>query len=57
MERQGKGSNDRVAPLNRVAVDALKAYLEIGLPKLRFASSPYLFVGRNGERFVPATGL
>jgi integrase/recombinase XerD len=46
--RQGKGAKDRIAPLNRVVLGALNAYLEIGRPKFRFNSSPYLFVGRKG---------
>jgi integrase/recombinase XerD len=47
--RQGKGSKDRIAPLNRGAIEALTAYLEIGRPKFRFAASPYVFIGRSGE--------
>lgn len=47
--RQGKGSKDRIAPLNRAAIDALKAYVEIGRPNFHFDSSPYVFVSNRGD--------
>jgi integrase/recombinase XerD len=43
--RQGKGAKDRIAPLNPVAIQVLKNYIEIGRPALLCGeSSPFLFV-------------
>ena len=48
--RQGKGSKDRIAPLNPIAVSALRAYLEIGRPQLRPRDGDStVFLGRWGK--------
>jgi integrase/recombinase XerD len=48
--RQGKGSKDRLAPLNPVAVTALRAWLEIGRPQFeRGENSLAVFLGRWGR--------
>jgi len=44
----GKGSKERIAPLGRRAVDALRAYLTVARPLLQQRNariSPYLFIG------------
>jgi integrase/recombinase XerD len=47
--RQGKGSKDRIAPLNPVAVSALRTYLEIGRPQLHpDESDTTVFLARRG---------
>jgi integrase/recombinase XerD len=54
--RQGKGSKDRIAPLNPIAVTALQTWLEIGRPQfdrgnwnLQVSPTPFVFLGRLGK--------
>lgn len=50
----GKGSKERIAPLGRPAIDALRSYLNTARPFLEKRSkvSPYLFVGLNGPQLT-----
>jgi len=50
----GKGSKERMAPLGRPAIDALRAYLNTARPFLekRSKASPYLFVGLEGPQLT-----
>jgi integrase/recombinase XerD len=44
----GKGSKERVVPLGRPAVDALRRYLAVGRPHLDRRSRPELFLNARG---------
>ena len=47
----GKGSKERMTPLGRPAIDALRAYLNLARPLLQ-PISPYLFVGLKRPRLT-----
>ena len=53
----GKGSKQRIVPLGRIAVEALKAYLEKQRPALTRSSADceWLFVSRGGKRLTRET--
>ena len=52
----GKGNKERVVPLGRKAVDALKHYLEAGRPKLVTPKSPgAVFLTRRSTPFATVT--
>src|SRR5439155_13156064 len=50
----GKGSKQRIVPLGRVAINALRAYLERQRPQLVQSSSdtPWVFVSRGGRKLT-----
>jgi integrase/recombinase XerD len=49
LRTRGKGSKDRVVPVGRAAVEALRIYVERGRPKLvRGRPEPHLFVNFRG---------
>ena len=49
LRARGKGSKDRLVPIGRAAVDALRIYVERGRPKLvRGRPEPHLFVNFRG---------
>jgi integrase/recombinase XerD len=50
----GKGSKQRIVPLGRVAVNALRAYMEQLRPQLVQSSpdTPWLFVSRGGRKLT-----
>jgi integrase/recombinase XerD len=50
----GKGSKQRIVPLGRVAVNALRTYLEQMRPRLVQSSpeTPWLFVSRGGRKLT-----
>lgn len=48
----GKGSKERVVPVGRAAMDALKEYLEQGRPKMPQQEKEAIFLDRNGERLT-----
>lgn len=46
----GKGSKERVVPMNKRAIDKIKTYISgLRLETLRQKSSPYLFLSNRGE--------
>jgi integrase/recombinase XerD len=46
----GKGGKQRIVPLGRMAINALRAYLEEQRPRLvRTADTPWVFVSRGGR--------
>jgi integrase/recombinase XerD len=49
LRARGKGAKERVVPIGRAAVDALRIYLERGRPSLvRGSAEPHLFVNFRG---------
>jgi integrase/recombinase XerD len=52
----GKGNKERVVPLGRQAVAAIRRFLEAGRPKLVTARSPAsVFLTKRGTPFAPVT--
>ncbi|MBY0233072.1 MAG: site-specific tyrosine recombinase XerD [Gemmataceae bacterium] len=53
----GKGGKQRIVPLGKIAVEALRAYLEKQRPALTRsrADNPWLFVSRGGKRLARET--
>lgn len=46
----GKGSKERVVPVGRPALEAVKAYLEVGRPQLlKGRPSDFVFIGNSGK--------
>jgi integrase/recombinase XerD len=48
----GKGSKERVVPVGKAALGALKEYLENGRPKLPQKDKEALFLDKNGQRLT-----
>jgi integrase/recombinase XerD len=48
----GKGSRERIVPINKVTLKAIKEYLEKGRPKFPKKDKDALFVDKNGERLT-----
>ena len=52
----GKGNKERVVPLGRQAIEALKRYLEVGRPKLVTRKTPAaVFITKRGTAFSRVT--
>lgn len=48
----GKGSKERVVPVGKIALDAIKKYLEKGRPEFPQKDREALFLDKNGERLT-----
>lgn len=48
----GKGSKERIVPINKITLQAIKDYLEKGRPKFPKKDKEALFVDKNGERLT-----
>lgn len=48
----GKGSKERIVPINKATLRAVKHYLEKGRPKFPAKDKEALFLDRNGERLT-----
>jgi integrase/recombinase XerD len=48
----GKGSRERIVPINKVTLQAIKEYLVKGRPKFPKKDKEALFVDKNGERLT-----
>lgn len=48
----GKGSKERIVPINKLTLKALKEYLEKGRPKFPIHDQEALFLDKNGERLT-----
>lgn len=48
----GKGSKERIVPINKATLNALKEYLEKGRPKFPKKDKDALFVDKNGGRLT-----
>ena len=48
----GKGSKERIVPINKITLLALKEYLEEGRPKFPKEDKDALFVDKNGKRLT-----
>jgi integrase/recombinase XerD len=52
----GKGNKERVTPVGRVAIDAIRRYLESGRPRLVTPKTPAnVFLSRRGRPFASTT--
>ena len=51
----GKGSKEREVPMSDFAVDALRAWIATGRPRLAAEGSRALFVNRQRRPLTPAT--
>jgi integrase/recombinase XerD len=48
----GKGSKERIVPINQISLAAIKEYLEKGRPKFPRKDAKALFIDKNGERLT-----
>ncbi|MEE8638535.1 MAG: site-specific tyrosine recombinase XerD [Candidatus Margulisiibacteriota bacterium] len=48
----GKGSKERIVPVNKVAMKAIRKYLEKGKPKFPGKEKDALFLDKNGKRLT-----
>lgn len=48
----GKGSKERIVPVGRVAMEAIKKYLDEGRPKFPIKDEEALFLDKNGKRLT-----
>jgi integrase/recombinase XerD len=52
----GKGNKERVTPVGRAAIDAIRRYLELGRPRLVTPKTPAtVFLSRRGRPFASTT--
>lgn len=52
----GKGNKERVTPVGRMAIDAIRRYLELGRPRLVTPKTPAnVFLSRRGRPFASTT--